>query len=81
MDFYRNLSASFINFARQKCHHGSLRENTADRDASFFISCSFEKFWGWYKGNDTVRNMDMISSLSSGVTNVTKMYSDSVSLF
>ena len=32
----------------------------------------FEKWYGWYKGKDTVRNMDMISSLSSGVTNVTK---------
>jgi alkylglycerol monooxygenase len=32
----------------------------------------FEKWWGWHKGNDTVRNMDMVSSLSSGVTNVTK---------
>src|SRR6202142_951640 len=32
----------------------------------------FEKWYGWYKGNDTVRQMDMISSLSSGVTNVTK---------
>ena len=31
-----------------------------------------EKWWGWYKGKDTVRNMDMISSLTSGVTNVTK---------
>jgi len=31
-----------------------------------------EKWYGWYKGKDTVRNMDMISSLSSGVTNVTK---------
>ena len=31
-----------------------------------------EKLYGWYKGFDTVRNMDMISSLSSGVTNVTK---------
>lgn len=32
----------------------------------------FEKWWGWRKGKDTVRNMDMISSLSSGVTNVIK---------
>lgn len=32
----------------------------------------FEKWYGWYKGKDTVRNLDMISSLSSGVTNVTK---------
>jgi sterol desaturase/sphingolipid hydroxylase (fatty acid hydroxylase superfamily) len=32
----------------------------------------FEKWWGWQKGKDTVRNMDMISSLSSGATNVTK---------
>jgi len=39
---------------------------------SFLLLVLFEKLWGWYKGNDTVRNMDMISSLSSGVTNVTK---------
>ena len=32
----------------------------------------FEKWWGWRKKKDTVRNMDMISSLSSGVTNVVK---------
>ena len=32
----------------------------------------FEKWWGWRKGNDTVRHMDMISSLSSGITNTTK---------
>jgi len=31
-----------------------------------------EKWWGARKGRDTVRNMDMISSLTSGVTNVTK---------
>ena len=31
-----------------------------------------EKWWGWYKGKDTVRNMDMVSSLSSGITNSTK---------
>jgi sterol desaturase/sphingolipid hydroxylase (fatty acid hydroxylase superfamily) len=39
---------------------------------AFLFLVLFEKFWGWYKGNDTVRNMDMISSLSSGITNVTK---------
>jgi sterol desaturase/sphingolipid hydroxylase (fatty acid hydroxylase superfamily) len=32
----------------------------------------FEKWYGWYKGNDTVPVPDMISSLSSGITNVTK---------
>jgi sterol desaturase/sphingolipid hydroxylase (fatty acid hydroxylase superfamily) len=32
----------------------------------------FEKWWGWRKGNDTVRHLDMISSLSSGITNSTK---------
>ncbi len=32
----------------------------------------FEKWYGWYRGRDTVRNLDMLSSLSSGVTNVTK---------
>ena len=39
---------------------------------AFLILVLFEKWVGWRKGNDTVRNMDMISSLSSGVTNVTK---------
>jgi sterol desaturase/sphingolipid hydroxylase (fatty acid hydroxylase superfamily) len=39
---------------------------------AFLLLVLFEKLWGWYKGNDTVRNMDMISSLGSGVTNVTK---------
>lgn len=38
----------------------------------FLFLVLFEKWYGWYKGRDTVRNMDMISSLSSGVTNVTK---------
>lgn len=31
-----------------------------------------EKLYGVIRGRDTVRNMDMVSSLSSGVTNVTK---------
>lgn len=39
---------------------------------AFLLLVLFEKWWGWRKGRDTVRNMDMISSLSSGVTNVTK---------
>jgi sterol desaturase/sphingolipid hydroxylase (fatty acid hydroxylase superfamily) len=39
---------------------------------AFLLLVLFEKFWGWRKRKDTVRNMDMISSLSSGVTNVTK---------
>ncbi|NOT51084.1 MAG: sterol desaturase family protein [Chitinophagaceae bacterium] len=39
---------------------------------AFLILVLFEKWYGWKKGRDTVRNMDMISSLSSGVTNVTK---------
>jgi alkylglycerol monooxygenase len=38
----------------------------------FLILVLLEKWYGWYKGLDTVRNMDMISSLSSGITNVTK---------
>jgi sterol desaturase/sphingolipid hydroxylase (fatty acid hydroxylase superfamily) len=38
----------------------------------FLVLVLLEKFYGWYKGYDTVRNMDMISSLTSGVTNVTK---------
>lgn len=38
----------------------------------FLLLVLFEKWWGWKKGQDTVRNMDMIASLSSGVTNVTK---------
>jgi alkylglycerol monooxygenase len=39
---------------------------------AFFLLVLFEKWWGWRKGQDTVRNNDMISSLSSGVTNATK---------
>lgn len=38
----------------------------------FLILVLFEKWYGWKKGEDTVRVMDMISSLTSGVTNVTK---------
>ena len=39
---------------------------------AFLLLVLFEKYWGWRKGQDTVRTMDMISSLSSGITNVTK---------
>jgi sterol desaturase/sphingolipid hydroxylase (fatty acid hydroxylase superfamily) len=39
---------------------------------AFLSLVLFEKWYGWDKGKDTFRNMDMISSLSSGVTNVTK---------
>ncbi len=39
---------------------------------AFLLLVLFEKWYGWYKKKDTVRNMDMIASLSSGVTNVTK---------
>lgn len=39
---------------------------------AFLFLVLFEKWWGWYKGKDTVRSMDMVSSLSSGITNVTK---------
>ncbi len=38
----------------------------------FLALVLFEKWFGWYKKNDTVRPMDMISSLTSGITNVTK---------
>jgi len=38
----------------------------------FLFLVLFEKWYGWFKGKDTVRNMDMIASLSSGITNVTK---------
>jgi sterol desaturase/sphingolipid hydroxylase (fatty acid hydroxylase superfamily) len=39
---------------------------------AFLLLVLFEKWYGWYRHNDTVRNMDMISSLSSGITNATK---------
>jgi sterol desaturase/sphingolipid hydroxylase (fatty acid hydroxylase superfamily) len=38
----------------------------------FLVLVLFEKWWGWRKGFDTVRTLDMISSLNSGITNVTK---------
>ena len=39
---------------------------------AFLALVLFEKWWGWRKGKDTVRMNDMISSLSSGITNSTK---------
>ncbi|RYY59449.1 MAG: sterol desaturase family protein [Chitinophagaceae bacterium] len=39
---------------------------------AFLLLVLFEKWYGWKKGVETVRTMDMISSLGSGVTNVTK---------
>ncbi len=39
---------------------------------AFLFLVLFEKWYGWRRGKDTVRNMDMIASLSSGITNVTK---------
>ena len=39
---------------------------------AFLLLVLFEKWYGWRKGKDTVNNMDMVSSLASGVTNVTK---------
>jgi len=38
----------------------------------FLALVLFEKWYGWRKKQETVRTMDMISSLSSGITNVTK---------
>jgi len=38
----------------------------------FLLLVLFEKWYGWYKGKETLRTLGMISSLSSGVTNVTK---------
>jgi len=39
---------------------------------AFLLLVLLEKWYGWFKGKDTVRSMDMISSLTSGVTNATK---------
>lgn len=39
---------------------------------AFLALVLFEKWWGWRKGKDTVRHLDMISSLSSGITNTVK---------
>ncbi len=39
---------------------------------AFLLLVLFEKWYGWRRKNDTVDSMDMVSSLSSGITNVTK---------
>jgi alkylglycerol monooxygenase len=39
---------------------------------TFLLLVLFEKWYGWRKGFDTVHNLDMISSMISGVTNTTK---------
>jgi alkylglycerol monooxygenase len=38
----------------------------------FLLLVLFEKWYDWHRGKNTVRGMDMLSSLSSGITNVTK---------
>lgn len=38
----------------------------------FLVLVLFEKWWGWHKGKETVRHLDAISSISSGITNTTK---------
>lgn len=38
----------------------------------FLVLVLLEKGYGIWKGKDTVRNMDMVSSLTSGIANVTK---------
>jgi sterol desaturase/sphingolipid hydroxylase (fatty acid hydroxylase superfamily) len=39
---------------------------------AFLLLVLFEKWYGYLKNKDTVPNLDMISSLSSGITNVVK---------
>ncbi|MET0463602.1 MAG: sterol desaturase family protein [Chitinophagaceae bacterium] len=39
---------------------------------AFLLLVLFEKWYGWKKKKETVQTMDMLSSFSSGVTNVTK---------
>lgn len=39
---------------------------------AFLFLVLFEQWYGWFKNKEVIRNMDMVSSLSSGVTNVTK---------
>ncbi len=39
---------------------------------AFLALVLFEKWYGWRRGKDTLRHMDTVSSLASGVTNVTK---------
>ncbi len=39
---------------------------------AFLLLVLLEKVYGWYRGKDTYRNMDMISSMSSGATNTVK---------
>ncbi|WP_438945103.1 sterol desaturase family protein [Sediminibacterium sp.] len=39
---------------------------------AFLVLILLEKWWGIRKGNDTIRTMDMVSSLTSGITNTIK---------
>jgi len=38
----------------------------------FLAMIFLEKWYGWHKGKDTIRNLDMISSINSGLTGVVK---------
>src|SRR4051812_11332027 len=70
--FVEIFIATFINFGPENSIMEAYGKILLIAMPAFLFFVLFEKFWGWYKGNDTVRNMDMISSLGSGVTNVTK---------
>ena len=39
---------------------------------AFLVLVLFERWYGWFRGRDTYGHLDMISSLSSGITNVVK---------
>jgi sterol desaturase/sphingolipid hydroxylase (fatty acid hydroxylase superfamily) len=63
--------AGMINF-EQACNMETYGKILLIAMPAFLILVLAEKLYGVLKGKDTVRNMDMISSLSSGVTNVVK---------
>src|SRR5947208_4038571 len=61
-----------IKFGYTNCYMEAYGKILLVAMPAFLFLILFEKWYGQYKGKDTVRNMDMISSLSSGITNVTK---------
>jgi alkylglycerol monooxygenase len=72
--FYEANFRRFVNFIKfkEKIDMEQYGKILLFAMPAFLLLVLFEKWYGVRKGKDTVQNMDMISSLSSGVTNVTK---------
>lgn len=64
--------AVFVNFKHTIANMETYGKILLIAMPAFLVLVLFEKWWGWRKGKDTIRHLDTISSLTSGITNSTK---------